>query len=337
MATIKAGTYRFNDALTAPGANLSQEMAFQTPIVTIEGESLPNSYVTISVSPSNTIYDGTITVAYWLTDGGNFTVYNSYGDIGWNWLKAENDNIAELSHYGQIITIPNDTEVSAEFAEWFTANAVADGVQISGKWKFKDVLTESAVELYANVNFTVSVFTDSYQGTAYCDHIVFTADNESYSRLYNTLRFNVAELVPPFKYLPTPVQLLMYQTAAQDEVGGIWDIDIYGEGIKTIDFGTEPQTVSAEFYNWLTANAEMVGAQTTEYKFLDLKGLQTFLAKLKNIFGFKANLDNSMALRRQYLLEVDYEKDLAFNTTLIIGESAAPYVGQAIVGSTYVA
>ena len=71
-------------------------------------------------------------------------------------------------------------------------------------------------------------------------------------------------------------------------------------------------------------------------QFLDKKGLSVFLAQLKNIFGYKATLDNSMDIRRQYLLEIDYEKELKFDTTWIVGDNA-PYVGSAIVGQTYVA
>ena len=70
--------------------------------------------------------------------------------------------------------------------------------------------------------------------------------------------------------------------------------------------------------------------------FLDKKGLGVFLAQLKNIFGYKSALDETMDIRRQYLLEIDYEKELAFDTTWIVGDNA-PYVGSAIVGQTYVA
>lgn len=76
-------------------------------------------------------------------------------------------------------------------------------------------------------------------------------------------------------------------------------------------------------------------------QFLDKHGLGTFLAQLKNIFGYKLTLDKNtidenMDIRRQYLLEIDYESILAFDTTWIVGDNA-PYVGNAIVGQTYVA
>ena len=53
-------------------------------------------------------------------------------------------------------------------------------------------------------------------------------------------------------------------------------------------------------------------------QFLDIHGLGTFLAQLKNIFGYKADLDEAMNIRQQYLLEIDYEKDLAFEVNEII-------------------
>lgn len=53
-------------------------------------------------------------------------------------------------------------------------------------------------------------------------------------------------------------------------------------------------------------------------EFLDLTGLGALLAQLKEIFGFKSDLDASAELRQQYLLEVDYGKELAFDTKEIV-------------------
>ena len=69
--------------------------------------------------------------------------------------------------------------------------------------------------------------------------------------------------------------------------------------------------------------------------FLDKHGLSIFLAQLKTIFGYKSKLDKAMDLRRQYLLEIDYDDLLAFDTSFIVGDNN-PYVGYAVVGSTYV-
>ena len=73
--------------------------------------------------------------------------------------------------------------------------------------------------------------------------------------------------------------------------------------------------------------------------FLNKIGLDTFLSlfdtKLK-ISKRKKALAESERLRKQFLEQIDYEKELAFDTTWIVGDNA-PYVGSAIVGQTYVA
>jgi hypothetical protein len=71
-------------------------------------------------------------------------------------------------------------------------------------------------------------------------------------------------------------------------------------------------------------------------KYLDKHGLGTLLAQFKLIFGSKATLDECAATRNEYLLNIDYEKDLAFNTSRIVLDNS-PYVGSAMVGSTYLA
>lgn len=58
-------------------------------------------------------------------------------------------------------------------------------------------------------------------------------------------------------------------------------------------------------------------------KFLDKTGLNEFLKGLKNILGLKDKLNASMTARRTYLLEIDYERDLAFNTDAIVGNNSS--------------
>lgn len=58
-------------------------------------------------------------------------------------------------------------------------------------------------------------------------------------------------------------------------------------------------------------------------EFLDKTGLSEFLKGLKNILGLKDKLDASMTARRTYLLEIDYEQDLAFNTDVVVGNNTA--------------
>lgn len=70
--------------------------------------------------------------------------------------------------------------------------------------------------------------------------------------------------------------------------------------------------------------------------FLDKKGLITFLGQLNNIFGNKATLDKCAEARNAYLLNIDYDAELKFNTDLLVINNA-PYIGSAVVGSTCVA
>lgn len=74
-------------------------------------------------------------------------------------------------------------------------------------------------------------------------------------------------------------------------------------------------------------------------KFLDKIGLTTFinLIKSKKLFGSKIKLDNSVEERRKYLLEIDYDTELKFNTSALVSITNSPYVGSAQVGQTYVA
>lgn len=69
--------------------------------------------------------------------------------------------------------------------------------------------------------------------------------------------------------------------------------------------------------------------------FLDINGLATFLGQLKNVFGKKATLDRCSTERENNLLNIDYDKELAFDTSRLVTDNA-PYVGSAVVGSTYV-
>lgn len=72
-------------------------------------------------------------------------------------------------------------------------------------------------------------------------------------------------------------------------------------------------------------------------QFLDKHGLGTFLAQLKNIFGRKAVLDKSIDARNQYLLEIDYDNTLKFDTDFIVGGSASSaVVGIATCGTVVV-
>lgn len=69
--------------------------------------------------------------------------------------------------------------------------------------------------------------------------------------------------------------------------------------------------------------------------YLDKVGVKYLLSKFKQIFGLNKELNTAMDYRRQYLLNIDYEKELQFNTDWIVGQGAGSYVGEAIVGITH--
>ena len=108
MATIKAGTYRFNDVLT------------KSTNYTVEGAILFNSSVNGETVTCNGIYerslDDWLTLAYsvYITELGDYMEAKVYND-GW-YTDDFGDGI-------KTITIPTDSEVSDEFYAWFTANA----------------------------------------------------------------------------------------------------------------------------------------------------------------------------------------------------------------------
>ena len=58
--------------------------------------------------------------------------------------------------------------------------------------------------------------------------------------------------------------------------------------------------------------------------------------KFKEIFGSKKVLETQRLYRQTYLLNIDYDDKLAFDTEWIIGDGAGAYVGDAIVGATYI-
>lgn len=120
MATIKAGTYRFADVLTFPTEGMLVYIDC-TQSFTYEGVSYTATSDAISVSNFESLMVNVtgITPTLDAISTGIVYLYNIGGISGVDgWQYAP---------YGvdlQTITIPSDSEVSDEFYEWFTANAV---------------------------------------------------------------------------------------------------------------------------------------------------------------------------------------------------------------------
>lgn len=142
---IKAGTYRFNDVLTAPSGDLWIEYIEFTAEANLDGVKVVShaafsfghdgddfslDYVSVNddgTTTQTTVYESSESdyyVAGWRTS--YLGVHSKELLMTLTGLTEEQASLLANS-YGETIktiTIPTDTEVSAEFADWFTANAV---------------------------------------------------------------------------------------------------------------------------------------------------------------------------------------------------------------------
>lgn len=234
-----SGTWRFNDVLTFPPSDYGKGFQFN---FSCEAEIQGERY---------TVFCNSVSLEH-LTDNPFYFEWTSYAISG---IGEYVDQITVYSsengwseHYGgsilQTITFTEEQEVSDEFYEWFTANA-APQKQISGKWTFKDVLSAPSAAVDQELNFIVNTHIPSASvDVAFeCSEIELRVTSTFDMYYYvQTSSVDLSALGVTF-----PHNFAMY-------VDG-WVSASYGEGIKTIDLGTEPQTVSPEFYAWFTANA----------------------------------------------------------------------------------
>lgn len=117
--------------------------------------------------------------------------------------------------------------------------------QISGIWVWNDSLpfAETAVAEY---------------------NLTFKSGNDNYTSLY----------VHDSDYDPMGGALLAYGSSGNAVyIGSGLETGFTNEVYKTIDFGTTPQTVSDNFYTYLTANATTT---STEQKAISLSNLEKF-------------------------------------------------------------
>lgn len=247
MTTIKVGKYRFNDVLTAPPVDYGKGFQIQFEInVTFQGNNYTAFCDAVSLEhfvDSPFYFEFAV---YKVSDIGDYNdqiiVYNS--EVGW-----------KTDLYGEgikTITIPNDTDVTPEFYEWFTANAKG---QISGVWKFKDYISIPDYNIIQDVNFSCS-FDAPEVGISNCvlscNGIYLYCVDHAYKI---EVLYDVVSSVPDISGLlgvSFPYALQVYKE--------FWGADGYKWVIpaQTIDFGTEPQYVSVDFYNWLTENTKPI-------------------------------------------------------------------------------
>ena len=241
MAIIKAGTYRFNNVLTVPSKAFSENVNFITDTL-----FLGNTY-TVSCNYIE-MYNGngdSVQLIY-----GVVSSVPSLEDLGISFpfsAGVYDDEWTDTYGIGvEVITVTADTEVTEEFATWFTTNAVevVEGKQISGKWKFNDVLTKPTFNLLERVQFTSPYrIGDVYGYNTYLGFKESTRNSEDIGLYFLQYEDNNSG---PIVYSSQEEQAWLHW----DDSEKMWD------DYQSIDFGTELQTVSAEFYEWFTANAE---------------------------------------------------------------------------------
>lgn len=143
MATIKAGTYRFNDALIIDTAIPSQDIYFEvndTLVISEEQAAEYNDFLGEYGDVIATTYSTTVTCSWMGPTYDNITLgykkieaVTSPISFGLNLLLSINsgengeittayDDAWACSAY-QTISIPTDQEVSDEFAKWFAKNS----------------------------------------------------------------------------------------------------------------------------------------------------------------------------------------------------------------------
>lgn len=69
------------------------------------------------------------------------------------------------------------------------------------------------------------------------------------------------------------------------------------------------------------------------WKFLDKIGLGYLLELLKNIFASNKEVEQVVEETNLYVLEIDYDKELKFDTTLIISSVEGPSPSSPIIGT----
>lgn len=262
--TIKAGTYRFNDVLTAPSADIAEDInysvttLFKAYDVTIQGNcNQIRVYLNYDGEENVLVYTAVSSEPDFSSAGVSYPIpFRVYDEVGWNYTDYD-EGI-------QTITITEDTEVSDEFYEWFNKNAVEQR-QISGVWKFKDELTVPSVSDDKGVKFSFilngEAVIDVLGGEAVigCSGMeLIRQDAQGYPLdVYYICETSSVDLSAFGITLP-------HSFCVYDSNG--WRIADYGEGVKIVDFGAEPQTVSADFYEWFTANAKpLLDDECTNY------------------------------------------------------------------------
>ena len=294
MATIKKGTYRWNDELTDLGYTTEISIPFTVPpYVEIDDASVDaiNSEIT-SANLDVPLLEYGITTSfvcnsirfykngssgYYIVEHGIESYTYSSDNPALNLILGESrEKISEVYHSGsdgvvsgfnngylQYLTVLEDTVVEDEaFATWFNNNT-KEVKAISGKRRFKETIYCHPYETYQIREFSYEdkiEFLKTYG--ALCEPIDLSSIQEG-------LFFNCFSIGNTFGDLfvdgqPTSLNEGCYIGVCNDgEYVGIGVIPIESIVGQTVDFGIEPQYVIVDAHDWIMENTESVAVEIT--------------------------------------------------------------------------
>ena len=178
----------------------------------------------------------------------SFSVYLTFYDDAFNTLSSTQFTSTSTVYSGTLkeflvsswLTCPSDAAyVKVYYWVYSKSSSVNVGVYLDGLgtyWRFYHPLSEQTVD-------GIWQFNDALSITTSVSHLVnFTSDGVE----YNAMTCDTA----------SSLSVLQYNYSGGSET--VYVDQWYGDTKKTVDFGSDPQTVSPEFYAWLTANATRI-------------------------------------------------------------------------------
>lgn len=181
---LKAGTYKWNNELSFPAEGFSASINFTVSTTYIDTNTEVIAYC------SSLEYDTGTPMLYYFLDNyipnfdANGTIVKAYGNYNLDGLNIWNPHFEEDFH---TITVTEDTEVTDDFLTWFTANAKP--VITLGNYRFNDVLTKSAQDIYETFDFyayyCISI-RENYSGRVYCTSMKTVVDQDHPFELFYT-------------------------------------------------------------------------------------------------------------------------------------------------------
>ncbi len=177
------------------------------------------------------------------------TTSNVTGSLVWT---SSNTNVATVSASGNTATITmkaGGTTIITAKSGSATATCtvvVTENIptlyELSGKWVFNDIAVATKMLPYEKITFTSNATTYYGIGVTYTLYTLPSGSvREELSFIYGTKSTSDGSIANGM--------VIVYDNSMNATAP--WNNNAY----KIVDFGSTPQTVSGEFYNWFTANA----------------------------------------------------------------------------------